>query len=69
VNVVADKSVTRPLGEETGGNENDEAVTVPFCLPQLSPGIAFEFLFQLKGFSDFLEFQLNNFILLCNKSV
>jgi hypothetical protein len=57
------EAITRPLREESKGDENDEAMTVSGCSPQFTPGITLKFLLQLKGLADLIELKLYYFIL------
>ena len=44
-------------------------MAVTLCSIQLGPAVAFEFLFELEGVTDFLEFDLNNLVILVTVGV
>jgi hypothetical protein len=60
VQVVADKTVARPLREETERQEDDEPVAVALGLEELEPAVAFELLLQLDSVLNLLELDLHN---------
>jgi hypothetical protein len=60
VQVVADKTVARPLGEKTKRKQDNESVTVALGLEQLEPAVTLELLLQLDGVLDLLELDLHN---------
>ena len=62
VDVVGHKTVSRPLREEPGSDQDDQPVAVTLGPPELGPRIAFELLLHLQGVADFLHLKLNNFI-------
>jgi hypothetical protein len=69
VHVVRYESVTRPLGEETEGYENDKTAAVTLCLEEFNPSVALEFLLELDSVTDFTVFDLDELILNVSASV
>jgi hypothetical protein len=59
---VGDNSVTRPLREETNGNQDDQTMAVTRGRPELSPVVALELLLQLNSLSDLIELDVDQFI-------
>lgn len=62
VEVVRDKTVAGPLGEETEGEQDEEPVAVTLGLDELAPAVALEFLLELDGVLDLLELDLHDLI-------
>ena len=62
--VVGDETVAGPLGEETQGDEDDQAVTVALGAPELGPAVALKLLLELDGLLDLVELDLDELVLL-----
>jgi len=62
VDVVRDETVTRPLGEETSSQENDQTVAVTWGADKLLPAVTLELLLHLEGVLDLLKFEKNDLI-------
>jgi len=69
VHVVRDKTVTRPLGEETEGDKNDETVTVTLCLEEFDPSVTLEFLLELDSVTNFTVLDLNELVVFISSGV
>jgi hypothetical protein len=59
---IGDNSVTGPLREETNGNQNNRTMAVTSSGPEFSPVVALEFLLELNGLLDLIEFDVDQFI-------
>ena len=60
VQVVADKTVSRPLREETQRQQDDKSVAVALGLEEFEPSVAFKFLLQLDCILDLLKFDVHD---------
>lgn len=60
--VVRDETVAGPLGEETSRDQDDEPVSVALGPEDFEPASLFQLLLNSDGLLDFLEFQLNQFV-------
>lgn len=60
--VVADKTVARPLGEETDGSEDDDALAIAFCLEEVGPASLASLLVEFDRGFDFSKFKLHKLV-------
>ena len=60
--VVADKTVARPLTEETSRDHDQETATVAWCAPEFRPSVTFELLLHFDGVADLSKLALNKLI-------
>ena len=62
VDVVGNETVTRPLGEETSGQENDQTVTVTLGADELLPAVTLELGLHLESVLDLLKLENNDLV-------
>jgi len=60
--IIGDESVSRPLGEETKGDQDQEAASVSNGLEHVSPSVALELLLELDRVVNFAIFDLDKLI-------
>jgi len=69
VEVVRHDTVTGPLGEEARCDTDEHAVAVTLCLPEDRPALRLELLLELESGVDFLDFELDELVLLVSIGV
>ena len=62
VDIVRDKTVAGPLGEEARGHHDDHTVTVALGADEFFPSIALEFLLESDCVADLGQLKLDQFI-------
>jgi len=69
VQVVGNETVSRPLREDTNANNDPQAAKVTRGTEEVEPGSAFGLSFELNGFLDFVEFEVDERVILFSSSV